>query len=256
MLAARDVFNWGRARGVAIAPTVFIRSDIYEEISFPDKNKITQNLLQTLRWTDETEGEDGLKSLLDQRIRVITDTDVADPWTEVFDPALMRESQQKFKHIAVRTQLRPRDMIQFANYCLEEAKNAGADLIENHHIQAARPKYSEYLVNELDDEIHETFQEWRKLTYVLRRIHTMRFQRPRFDEFERARLVSDVRAEEALELLCRFSMIGFSKVGGGGYGGSEVAFRYRDPSVSFDHFARWFTVHPGLKEALELVGGT
>ena len=179
LLAARDIYNWAREdhRQLYVAPTVFIRSDIYDQISFPDKNKITQNLLETLRWTDDSTGEDSLKTLIDQRIRAITNTESSDPWNEVFDPALMRGSQTKFKHMAGRTQLRPRDMIQFANLCLKEAHDGDASHITNAHIQSARPNYSAYLVSELDDEVHETYQEWRKLLDVLRRLHTTRFSR-------------------------------------------------------------------------------
>jgi hypothetical protein len=102
LLASRDVFNWAGAEQpkLRISPTVFIRSDIYETLSFPDKNKITQNLLETLRWTDHTAGEDSLKALIDRRIEVITATESDDPWSEVFGSRLMRGSQPKFKHIA------------------------------------------------------------------------------------------------------------------------------------------------------------
>jgi hypothetical protein len=146
-------------------------------------------------------------------------------------------------------------MIQFANLCLDEAKASVAERIENKHIAAARPSYSEYLVGELDDEIHEISEDWRRYLDVLRRVHTLRFQRDAFDTaFEALKLQRlDLSVDDALELLYRFSIIGFTKIGGGGYGGSAVAFRYRSPTVSFDPAAPYFSVHLGLKEALELV---
>jgi hypothetical protein len=49
LLAARDVYLWGRGLGLDVAPTVFIRSDIYDHLSFPDKNKLKQNLVEVLR---------------------------------------------------------------------------------------------------------------------------------------------------------------------------------------------------------------
>jgi hypothetical protein len=256
LLAARDVVNWGQEdhRQLRVAPTVFIRSDIYDQLNFPDKNKITLNLLETLRWTSETTGEDSLKTLIDQRIRAITETTAPDPWGEVFDSALMRGKQTKFKHMAARTQLRPRDMIHFVNLCITEARKGGAALIANEHIQAARPKYAAYLVKELNDEVHETYGEWKKLLDVLRRLHTVSFSRGRFEgEFRSATLAKPLTANEALELMYRFSIIGFAKYGGGGHGGSGVAFAYKDPEVGFDPVSRTFSVHPGLKEALELV---
>lgn len=255
LLAARDVYNWADGQGLMVAPTVFIRSDIYDGLSFPDKNKITQNLVETLTWTDEDEGENSLKALIEQRIRVITGAGDPNPWDLVFEEQLMRGTQPKFKHMAARTYLRPRDMIQFANLCLIEARKAGVTRIRNEDIAAARPSYSEYLVGELDDEIHEVASDWRSYLDVLRRVHTVRFGRAAFeDAFEALKLGKrKLSVDDALELLYRFSIIGFTKIGGGGYGGSAVAFRYRSPSVNFDPAAPNFNVHLGLKDALELV---
>lgn len=255
LLAARDVHDWARGLDLDVAPTVFIRSDIYDSLSFPDKNKITQNLVETLTWTDEHTGENSLKALIEQRIRVITSATGQSPWDDVFSDQLMRGTQHKFKHMAARTYLRPRDMIQFANLCLVNAKRANHDLIENQDIGEARSSYSEYLVNELDDEIHEVFPEWRRYLEALRRVHKVRFQKPEFENAFNALHLErlDLTPDDALELLYRFSIVGFTKIGGGGYGGSAVTFRYKSPAVSFDPGAPYFNVHLGLKEALELV---
>jgi hypothetical protein len=168
----------------------------------------------------------------------------------------MRGTQHKFKHMASRTYLRPRDMIQFSNCCLLQARTAGASLIENRHIAAARPAYSQYLVGELEDEMSEAVPYWPRLLDVLRRIHHLRFTPVEFAESYRALRVgkaAKVDATESLEALFRFSVIGFTKTGGAGYGGSAVAFRYRDPLLNFDPAARSLHVHVGLKEALELI---
>lgn len=61
LLAARDVFQWGHGIRQDLAPVVFLRGDIYDDLSFPDKNKITRNLVETLTWTDELSGENSLK---------------------------------------------------------------------------------------------------------------------------------------------------------------------------------------------------
>lgn len=256
LLASRSVFLWGRRCNLQVSPTVFIRSDIYDELSFPDKNKVSDNLTETLRWTDEAAGENSLKTLLDRRIKIITgEEDESDPWSLVFDPQVMRGTQPKHKHMAARTYLRPRDMIKFGNLCLDEAKRVGNARVENRDIARARPAYSRYLISELDDEMHEAVPEWRKYLDLLRRIHTLRFTR---DEFERnftlMKLGSYGRtADEVLEVLYDFSIIGFTKAGGSGYGGSAVAFRYQEAAVSFDPSARGLRVHAGLKEALDLV---
>lgn len=258
LLAAREVFGWAEARSLNVGPIVFLRSDIYEGLRFPDKNKITQNLVENLTWTDELEGENSLKTLIDQRIKAIAElpTHLKDPWPLVFDDQVMRGTQHKFKHMASRTYLRPRDMIQFSNCCLDAARTADAHRIENRHIVDARPRYSQYLVNELEDEMSEAVPDWPRLFDVLRRIHHLRFTPKEFKVAYSDLHVpktTGVNSDAALEALFRFSVIGFTKTGGAGYGGSAVAFRYRDPLLNFDPGARTLHVHVGLKEALELV---
>ncbi|NUT57198.1 MAG: hypothetical protein HOQ03_14635, partial [Thermoleophilia bacterium] len=255
ILAPREVFQWARDNEYTIAPVVFLRSDIYDDLSFPDKNKVTRNLVETLTWTDELNGENSLKALMDQRIRVLTETTARDPWGEVFDPAVMRGTQHKAKHIAVRTYLRPRDMIQFCNACLSEARNSRNSKITNEDIIRARRSYSDYLVNELDDELHAAHPEWKRYLDVLRRVHRMRFTREEFETAFRALRLdrNDLDVDTALEVLYRYGIVGFAKIGGGGFGGSTVAFSHRDSTVNFDPAAPYFTVHAGLKEALELI---
>jgi hypothetical protein len=256
LLAARDVFNWATVKHLSVAPVVFIRSDIYDSLQFPDKNKITQNLVESLVWNDDEDGGDSsLKTLINQRIRVILGESAAD-WDQVFEDQLMRGTQTKFKHMAARTYLRPRDMIFFGNCCLDAARKAGVEKITNQNVAEARPRYSEFLVSELDDEIHPVLEGWQSYLDLLRRIHTMRFGRDSFEgSFDELKLQDrlGLSVEDALELLYRFSVLGFVKIGGGGYGGSATAFRYKSPSISFDPAASSLAVHPGLKEALELV---
>jgi len=255
ILASREVFQWSEGKGFSVSPTVFLRSDIYDGLNFPDKNKITQNNVEALRWTDDFNGENSLKTLLDQRIRVVTESDAEDPWGEVFDDQVMRGTQHKFKHMASRTYLRPRDLIQFANVCLDRAKATGGARISNRNIADARPEYSEYLVQELNDEIHEAVPEWRAYLDALRRVHKLRFERAEFEaSYQTLNLNRYKRSiDEVLEILYEFSIIGFTKTGGGGYGGSAVASRYKDPTISFDPGARYLKVHTGLKEALDLI---
>ena len=85
-------------------------------------------------------------------------------WEEVFDEsAEMPGHQTKYRHMLDRTYLRPRDMIRFCNSVLAQYKvrtghgsgSVGARLFENVDINKARPDYSQYLLKELDDEIHK-----------------------------------------------------------------------------------------------------
>jgi hypothetical protein len=83
----------------------------------------------------------------------------------------------------------------------------------------------------------------------------MTFDRMRFDDAfsKRSSELEGISADELLRLFYRFGIIGFVKKGGGGRGGSEVAWQYRDPKQKFDSGARNFRVHWSLKEYLDLV---
>jgi hypothetical protein len=56
--------------------------------------------------------------------------------------------------------------------------------------------------------------------------------------------------DEALELLYRFSVIGYERRSG--YGGSSWSFHYTSPEVGWDSRAGRFKVHLGLKEFAKL----
>jgi hypothetical protein len=91
---------------------------------------------------------------------------------------------------------------------------------------------------------------------LLRNIHSITFDRNTFESIyekykDRFKLVID--AETILERLYEFSIIGFYKPGGGGYGGSEYRFKYTSDYQSFNAQATKFKIHPGFKEHLELV---
>lgn len=55
-----------------------------------------------------------------------------------------------------------------------------------------------------------------------------------------------------LKELFSFSVIGYYKAGGRGYGGSEYVYRYKEPRSQFDENAQKFRLHPGLMEVLGL----
>lgn len=145
-------------------------------------------------------------------------------------------------------------MIEFANLCLEQAKTVKHEFIANDDIADARPAYFQYLIEELNDEIHVEIPQWKRLLDVLRRVHRMRFTRGEFETaFEELGLnAKGFEMDSSLETLYRYGIIGFEKIGGG-RGGSATAFSFREETVNFDPAARHFRIHPGLKEALELV---
>ncbi len=259
ILAARDAVVAARAANKRLNVVVFLRDDIYQDLQFEDKNKITENFSAHVRWDEAGKGLT-LKNLMESRFAAaLTDSSSPVSWDEVFDEFKeMPGRQSKYKHICDRTFLRPRDMIKFCNEVLTAYKASSPDdglFFGNSAVHEAREAYSYYLLNELDDEIAKHAPQYKDYLEVVKSVGTEKFT---FNQFVDK---CDVRGEligsnplAILETLFEFSVVGYLKTGGRG-GGSEYAWRYRDPRTRFDSSADSFRVHPGFKEALDLALG-
>ncbi|HKM52207.1 MAG TPA: hypothetical protein VJY33_02290, partial [Isosphaeraceae bacterium] len=148
ILAARSVRHFCRNTRVPISPIVYLRTDLWDELKFSDKNKnkISETLTLHLEWDSRS-----LLDLTNTRLRARLSPEVG--WDSVATPSLMRGSQTKWNHILSRTFLRPRDVIKFLNVALGEAKKRHYRplLLDNKDIINAREQYSAYLKSELDD---------------------------------------------------------------------------------------------------------
>ena len=247
ILAARSVRHSCPETQVSISPIVYLRTDLWDELKFSDKNKISETLTLHLEWDS--------KSLLDLtntrlRARLSPDAD----WESVATPALMRGSQTKWNHILARTFLRPRDVIKFLNAALGEAKKRVDRplLLDNKDIINAREQYSAYLKSELDDEIIAHWPQWEEALQACSAISTLTFKRAAFaGEYERRRSPANQNAvNDALKMLYRFSVIGYERRSG--FGGSSWAFQYTSPEAGWDNVSSTFKVHLGLKEFAKL----
>jgi len=245
VLAARTIAALSN-NDCKLIPMVYLRTDLWDEMQFSDKNKISQSSAVLLEWNSET-----LKELIDRRIE--TKLGSGFNWNDIDDGALMRGSQTKWNHIVARTFLRPRDVIQFLNYTLDYGLKftQDADLFENTDIIAAREPYSRYLKQELDDEIVPHWPQWGETIQALSEMSTMTFTRSEFDSAWSKRKASKEKdSDVTLELLYQFSVIGYRR--GIGTGGSGWTFQYTDPDTGWDNAATRLKVHSGLKEFAKL----
>jgi hypothetical protein len=248
ILAARDIKRMGERQYGAINPVVYLRTDLWDDLQFSDKNKISQTLTFHLEWTAAS-----LLDLVETRLKAKLAPNAS--WRDISEEGLMRGSQSKWNHILARTFLRPRDVIRFLNTALDRAKERGGDpplIFANEDIVGSREDYSSYLKQELDDEIRPHWSYWDDALQACSAISTITFER---DDFEReyAKRKSPknaVTAAEALALLYQFSVIGYERRSG--YGGSSWAFQYTDPEAGWDNVANRFKVHLGLKEYAKL----
>ena len=181
------------------------------------------------------------------------------PWDTVFDEGKQMPSRQtKYAHICDRTFLRPRDMIKFCNEILHayQARTStdGSDgKFVNEDVISAREPYSDYLLRELDDEVAKHVPDYQEHLEVLKTIGNIEFTSPEFKRaWEGRPRLEDEEWQHGLESLFEFSVIGYLKSGGGG-GGSKYVWRYQDARARFDAAAKSYRVHPGFKEALDLI---
>jgi hypothetical protein len=257
LIAAKDLFVASRDASKSLNPVVFLRDDIYQDLQFEDKNKITENYMSRVLWSEDESDGLTLRKLMERRFSqtLNPDSPSAVTWDEVFDESKQMPSRQsKYRHICDRTFLRPRDMIKFCNEILAaHTANPDADLFENSAIHAARDNYSNYLLNELDDEIAKHVPKYRDFLEVLKALGAEKFTFAQFNEvFAHREELSGLKPMEALAELFEFSVISYLKPGGRS-GGSEYVWRYKDPRARFDTTIEAFRVHPGFKEALDLI---
>lgn len=263
LLASRDINLAAREAGIKLFVTIFLRDDIYDCLHFEDKNKMTENFVSMIEW-DTPRTQKTLRALMERRFNIVLsdDTDKSIAWDTVFNEEReMPGHQTKYEHMRDRTYLRPRDIIKFANCALAKYKERAGrpqeqdhlHKIDNIDIHNARIEYSEYFLREIDDEVHKHLPDYEKHLDVLRSIGKWQFEKDEFETAFKAQYSSSaLTPSEAIEKLFDLSIIGFYRAGGRGFGGSEYAFKYRDPRTRFDHTSSRFRIHPGLIEVMGL----
>ena len=247
VLASRSILRETAGLSMPCTPVVYLRTDLWEDLKFSDKNKITQSQTLHLEWSRGT-----LLSVVNERLTANLSFDAT--WDKIAHTDLMRGSQSKWDHILARTFFRPRDVIQFLNVALSKAKLRDEEplMFDNKDVAEAREAYSTYLKRELDDEIVPHWEQWEDALKACSAIATITFLREQFtsEYVKRISAGNTVPADEALQLMYRFSVIGYQRPTSGG--GSEWIFQYQSPGAGWDTSATRLKVHIGLKEFAKL----
>ncbi|WP_261624317.1 P-loop ATPase, Sll1717 family [Nesterenkonia marinintestina] len=216
---------------------VFLRSDIYDVLQFDDKDK--HRPTQTpIEWTP-TE----LAQMLDARL---PDGIVVG---QLFEEGTMRGSIAPFNYIVKRTFLRPREVLQFLDECINIA---GLDAVEisKADVQYAEKRYSSWKVDDLRQEYIKVFPDFNRLLECLRQgVH-------RYDSLDELtqlleskdpELVDKYGARFLLEKLFEYSVIGVRLADTG-----PTRFRTEDPELMLPGSAAAY-VHQSLHKGLAIV---
>lgn len=262
LLAAKDINRIAKENGKKLSIIIFLRDDIYNSLKFEDKNKLTTSSAAIIEW--DKPGSSTLKELVEKRLtELLRESDKEEvKWEEVFDESqLMTGKQSKYNYITDRTFLRPRDVIQFCNEIIT-VHNQNPDrekLISNKEVNEAKSEYSTYFLNELDDEIHKHIPVYENILEVIKSIGYHQFDSNDFEdaiEKKQTLFSQEINTYSSLKSLFEFSIIGYYKAGGSGYGGSEYIFKYKNPRSQFEEGARNYRIHPGLIDFLGLKRST
>jgi len=256
LLAAKALNNYAKTNNKRLTIGIFLRDDIYEELKFEDKNKITENNLASVFW-DHGANHKTLKGLMEKRFKASLQATKYVKWEEIFDEDhTMTGHQSKYNYITDRTFLRPRDIIKFCNETLLCFQDDSDKLkFENPHLQSAEINYSEYLYRELEDEIHKHVPNYEIYFSILKNLESLNFTKKDFcqamDQCRSLFVQTDESFEHIARILFDFSVIGYLSTGGRG-GGADYVWKYKDQRSKFHETATQFKVHPGFKEVFSL----
>lgn len=244
--AARDL-NLRLSRPQKSAPIlVFLRSDIFNELQFNDKNKISADI-EYLDWTDNS-----LISVIEARIGTSLGVKRSDSFWKVFSRDEMRQRASIQSYILKRTMGRPRDMVAFCLECQEVASQNGHPIVHTEDVYVAEERYSRHIYDELDDEMHKQLPNSRQYLQLLRDIGKMRFSLKDWEKavVERDKNIVIEETRQRLKILFDYSIVGVQRRGGT-RGGTVFQFNYHDRLLE-PNFEQEVTVHPSLKKHLKL----
>lgn len=204
------------------APVItFLRTDLWERISFNDRNKMSQDMVY-LDWDDA-----GLIDIVDRRIKQSIGTPTGTGWDAVFTTDEMRNRASAKTYILKRAMGRPRDVIAFADFAKKEALKKGQTIIRADDIYEAEKRYSNHMLAELRDEIEGHVKDFTAVINTLKALGKRSFTNSEWTRVAAANGITEAESVNVLEQLFEASAVGVKKVGGA-TGGSSTRYRYQD----------------------------
>ncbi len=231
-----DGYRAPRGTKPILRVVIFLRTDIYDSLSFDDKDK-HRPFEQQITWDEEE-----LRDLISRRLPDHVSVD------ELFEDGWMRGSVRPFDHILKRTFLRPREVLQFVDLCLKTSKSDAREVTKE-VIKEAENRFSSWKVEDLKQEYSKSTPSLPKLVEALRQ------QVHRYDSFDEliatlksreATLVEQLGEREVLQILFDASVLGIRVSGAG-----ATRFKATSPELTLPT-AGVVYVHQGLYKGLNL----
>ena len=255
--AVQDVRFIFKRLNLEIYPIVFLRSDIYSRIKYSDKNKWSDILLKIF-WNEEK-----IKKLLCHRLKIVygtSDLSFSECWEKIFGTKKVGygNKQQKkmnsFDYILRSTDKRPRDIIRYLQLCangmLSDHDIKKKSFISPNLIKQVDDEFSEYLKNEIIDEIYSELPEYEEVFSILSLIRKQTFNLQDFIDYYKQRIEQGAdlnkAPKEILKILFEASVIGnVPKMS------NKNIFKYESDSAKFN-FNEKIIIHRGLYKAFQI----
>lgn len=241
--------------GGKLVVTVFLRSDIYDNLFFSDQDKLRQNE-ESLSWSN-----DDLKAVVCERVRVsleLQNSDKNEIWQNLFSKKLYRSQASAEKYIIDRTFKRPRDIISFVRFALEMAIKNGHGVIEPEDTrQCEEQKYSQSKYKDLIIEHQNQF------AYIKDLLDSFSNSPHKWSKDELSRHLDDFikthslppyQSVQLLRQLFVWGVIGIKRVGRAGVkqrGGAHFYYYYDDPAINPLIYNDYY-MHPSLRHYLNI----
>ena len=232
---------------------VLCRTDMFERLPDPNKNKIKQDNSFTFTWYREgiNKSEDSdLIALINTRAKLVY------PELEDVFASFFPETYDKKKTYSVLldfTRHTPRDFIQLINHIQEQCPE-NTEKVSSSCIEKGIKEYStEYFKQEISDEM-AGYLPGPVIEGIFNALSSMRRRDFKYDDFkEKCRYntrLKDFDLDEVMKVLYECSAIGhiYSYDGGNTY---RVTFKYRNRSSAFNPDDR-IMLHKGLWKALNV----
>lgn len=239
-----------------VRPIVFLREDIFEELSLNDKNKLKADCGKLLAWQKES-----LFRVILERINYfaqLSSAEIVTDLDDLFDKDKMRQGMAPTEYLLRRTMMRPRDLIRLLQLVREDmidrrddpfgSEAVSTDNLECSSIYNAEPNYSDWLKGEIIDEWRAQRPDITKYLDAIQNIGSTVITKESFvGALSSLGLkLTDPEAVEVFRFLFSNSLIGL-KVGRS----QQWRFKCFQPAQGFIESDE-YKVHDGLIRALNL----
>ena len=251
--AIHDVKTLFKTHKLNIYPVAFLRTDIYNLITYSDKNKWSDSIIN-LKWTPEK-----IKKLLAYRLNIVlnqSSLSFNECWYKLFSGRPMRTGANKkkrinsFEYMLRSTQNRPRDFIKYFQECARLVIAQDKYRVDQQIIKTADSEFSEYMRNEIIDEIYAVLPEYEEIFAILSLVRKQTFYPQefveRYDEMVREGEITNRGAEKVLKLLFEYSVIGNAPSMK-----NQSIYKYEKKNARFN-FKEKIIIHRGLFKALQI----